>query len=787
MLHLYVGEQLAKIHFLHSPAPNSLAALIKSLLTLDAKMRWSPSQALKHDWYKKMSASTAGHLDRIWGYLREFMQAEQRARSTLSALSPQSLPLPHFNSFVERPAMQELLKKQLSSLSPSQYCRQAPILVCQGIAGAGKSQILTHLIHQKWIQDRFGLRLWFQSCDKPAMLASQCTALARELIDARVSEEEAMPRLHTYLADYPTYHGKPWLAVFDSAKDAASLAPYLPKAGGHILVATRSNSWKETISIDACTPTEAQSLVEKLLMRRPPGIADLCKELCYLPLAIVKACTYIRNHQLDIPAFMGQLHMCPTLLDHSARLFGKEVAGSPMSSWYMRRFAKLERLPPTAALCIQAFLSNPDGAVAARTSKTLHRVGKEAPLSLGCEEFKRVICALYPLRKGEAPLNFEQILKGLSANSSPLDHMEEGFARRFQNLQAIDLSRSAENIADIFPLLSRFPNLGKINLSRSKIITWIFFLDLKMSGLRTLGNYCPELKSLDLSFCNQITELSFLTLPKLTSLNLRNYQEFTDAGLEFLAKKYPNLQSLNLSGCKKITDQGISLLTLPELTDLNLIDCTGLTDAGLKTLATNCPKLKSLNHTVRKELTNAGFGSVLSFSVSKDLTNSGLEAIIRDWPRLQSLNFSGCYRLTDQGFSQLKLPELTSLDLSGCYIYGDDIAKNCPKLRSLNLSSCDYITDRGVALLMLPELTSLNFRHSKKLTDAGLKALAKNCPKLESLDLKYCKNITDAGLKALAKNCLELQSVDLKYCNKITARGRELWPDKSELLKGRLL
>jgi len=119
-LHHYVHTQLAKISALKNPIQDSCEALILSLLTLHPDKRLSPSQALQHPWFKKMKLTAEVSLKEVVGYLREFVQTQQRTKrsqkkseKTFEALSPQDLPLPHFTSFVERPGLQGQLEKLL--------------------------------------------------------------------------------------------------------------------------------------------------------------------------------------------------------------------------------------------------------------------------------------------------------------------------------------------------------------------------------------------------------------------------------------------------------------------------------------------------------------------------------------------------------------------------------------------------------------------------------------------------------------------------------------------------
>ena len=64
---------------------------------------------------------------------------------------------------------------------------------------------------------------------------------------------------------------------------------------------------------------------------------------------------------------------------------------------------------------------------------------------------------------------------------------------------------------------------------------------------------------------------------------------------------------------------------------------------------------------------------------------------------------------------------------------------------------CADITKLMTITTECPQLKSLNIRgYCRKITDAGIKALATGCPQLQSLNISCCGNITDAGIRALA-------------------------------------
>ena len=131
---------------------------------------------------------------------------------------------------------------------------------------------------------------------------------------------------------------------------------------------------------------------------------------------------------------------------------------------------------------------------------------------------------------------------------------------------------------------------------------------------------CPNLKRLDLSSCEQITDAGIENLPfGLKELDLSSCKQLTDEGIKNLPY---GLKKLNLASCEQITDAGIKNLPYG-LKELDLSSCEQLTDAMLKNLPPQLEVLELLNC---DKLTEAGinnFSKTSRFSC-KLLTNRAI-------------------------------------------------------------------------------------------------------------------------------------------------------------------
>ncbi len=410
-LEAFVEYELAKIL---RPSPTNLESLIAALLTCDPERRPTAEQALAHPWCVKMealekAASTSPSpgpgpgpdsslsVDRVTGYLREFVQTEQRRARPRAAqpshtLSPQDLPQAHFTSFVERPLLQAQIEKELF-IDSGEYLRRVPILACHGIGGVGKSHLLAFMVHQPKIKERYSLRLWIRSSDNEDQIKAQLFSLAREwhLVQEQATFEEALQQLHRYLADYPRRFGKPWLMVLDNPESQRQIMPFLPRAGGHVVVTTRFPHWDKLLSVEVLQPLESESLAKKLLLRSDPHIPALCSGLGHLALAIAQACAYLRLHPTYIPTYLDSLQKESAVLERNDRLFGMELAGSVRALW-QTTFRAIERESSEAFLLLEslAYLSPDD-----LTQNTLLSLASPAAISL-----LRGYALIHPNREG---------------------------------------------------------------------------------------------------------------------------------------------------------------------------------------------------------------------------------------------------------------------------------------------------------------------------------------------------------------------------------------------------
>ncbi|KAF8089444.1 hypothetical protein N665_0506s0049 [Sinapis alba] len=101
------------------------------------------------------------------------------------------------------------------------------------------------------------------------------------------------------------------------------------------------------------------------------------------------------------------------------------------------------------------------------------------------------------------------------------------------------------------------------------------------------------------------------------------------------------------------------------------------------------------------------------------------------------------------------------------------IARSCPSLVSLSLWNLSTITDDGLSEIAqgCSQLEKLDLSCCPTVTDKGLVAIAKSCVNLTELTLEACSRIGDEGLLAISRSCSKLKSVSIKNCPLVRDQG----------------
>ncbi|CAH2284688.1 Hypothetical predicted protein, partial [Pelobates cultripes] len=296
--------------------------------------------------------------------------------------------------------------------------------------------------------------------------------------------------------------------------------------------------------------------------------------------------------------------------------------------------------------------------------------------------------------------------------------------------------------------------------------------------VQMLSDHCPQLSSLTLSNCHEVTLDALLSVthncPRLCSLNLQNSQVESLALPRVLDECGSQLQHLFLT-YSTMMKAVISRLAGGSCPDLRVLELNtemkqGCDDLSfcIESLQTGCPKLEVLRllnlvwsskSISRRSEENPGFTELqelcLATSNYSFVSDTVCKRLLRDSTKLKMLDLRGCYRVTPQGICDLPCTDLERLYL-GIYcstknliLPGSGSALLATRwqhsLRELDLASQSFNErDLTQALHILSRggnnetLQSLNVAGTK-VTSSAIRNLLRSCQSLSHLDLSSCR------------------------------------------------
>ena len=231
-----------------------------------------------------------------------------------------------------------------------------------------------------------------------------------------------------------------------------------------------------------------------------------------------------------------------------------------------------------------------------------------------------------------------------------------------------------------------------------------------------IGDFCPQLRLLNLSNC-----------PSLTNNALQN-----------ISKKCKLLSYVNISGCLSVSHKGVKCL-LQNSSHLSVLCCHSVPnldpDGDTFSYLHLCKNMK-----------------VLDVSYCEDISDMTLVNIAKYCPGLAFFDVSGCHRVGDAGLRSiggrcgfLKILKIKLLCQQTVTPAGLALVSQAPRnLKDLDLSGISQLDDESVGKILChcKSLGRLSLAGCTALTDASLSHVNVNCKQLRVINVSACKNFT---------------------------------------------
>ena len=183
--------------------------------------------------------------------------------------------------------------------------RAAVVQALYGMGGVGKTQLAAEYAHR--FAGSYDLAWWINA-EQSGLIGNQVASLGQGLgcIPPGAGSEAVRAAVLAELRQ----HGR-WLLIFDNATAPAGVMPWLPGAGGHVLITSREHGWDEVATpVEVNVLTRAESV--EMLQDRVPGISDagadrLAAALGDLPLAIAQAAGFVAGTAVSTGQYLRLL------------------------------------------------------------------------------------------------------------------------------------------------------------------------------------------------------------------------------------------------------------------------------------------------------------------------------------------------------------------------------------------------------------------------------------------------------------------------------------------------
>lgn len=182
---------------------------------------------------------------------------------------------------------------------------RAVVQALRGMGGVGKTQLAVEYAHR--FAAHYGL-VWWINCEQAGLIGDQAAALGLALGCVPPGADAEAVRL-AVLAELRERGG--WLLVLDNAERPEDIVPWLPGAGGHVLITSRERDWDEVavpVEVDVLDRPESVAILQARISGLGEADADrLADQLGDLPLAIAQAAGFMAETGMTASRYLDLL------------------------------------------------------------------------------------------------------------------------------------------------------------------------------------------------------------------------------------------------------------------------------------------------------------------------------------------------------------------------------------------------------------------------------------------------------------------------------------------------
>lgn len=314
-----------------------------------------------------------------------------------------------------------------------------------------------------------------------------------------------------------------------------------------------------------------------------------------------------------------------------------------------------------------------------------HKLGLK-DLALSCEEHfvKSVDGETAFTALGVAHKRFYETVKAASIEAINVLHLGIELSSQEMGKLSCELKNLSEVALNAFDKVSSYITeliCGELIIEDSRFIAIV--------------SECPKLIGIDLSNTRGFDN-SLKSLPgNIRELKFNSCSWIDNQSLKVMISYCPNVDTLDLSSCSQLSAAAWgALLKLQYLRNLIVSRCSNLTDDELLLILNSCRSLEFLDISECKKVTEKGFHHIavsgkkfLSLNLGRtNLTDNSLSEIIFRVPEIEALDLTRCLFLSELGVEEaLKgASSLKYLNLSGCEIsdaYIEELQRSRPYIK----------------------------------------------------------------------------------------------------------